>query len=108
MDMENSLPTLIPVATSTISSSLSGLFTPIDVTVYHVSSSANHRATTESGAIEGEYAAALGMKLQKLADPFTPCFMFFYDSLMNHEGLKAVLKLQEDFTVVKGVIKDFP
>jgi len=33
------------------------------------------------------YAAVVGIKLQQLVDLFTPCYMFFYSSLMDAEVL---------------------
>ncbi|KAF4635697.1 hypothetical protein G7Y89_g2384 [Cudoniella acicularis] len=55
------------------------------------------------------YVAAMGMKLQKLPkpDPFTPCHMFFYGSLMDTEVLQSVLGLPDRPAIVKGEIKGF-
>ncbi|RDL36417.1 Uncharacterized protein BP5553_05769 [Venustampulla echinocandica] len=49
----------------------------------------------------------MGTKFLKLVNPFTPCFMFFYGSLMDSEVLQSVLSLQDTPTVAKGVIKGF-
>jgi len=47
------------------------------------------------------------VKLQELARPFTPCYMFFYGSLMDPEVLQSVLGLSPTPAVAKGVITGF-
>lgn len=45
---------------------------------------------------------------EKLDDPFTPCFMFFYGSLMDPDVLQSVAGLEETPTAAaKGVMKGF-
>jgi hypothetical protein len=61
-----------------------------------------------SPAISKEtYAAVVGIKLHQLVDLFTPCYMFFYSSLMDVEVLQLVLGLSDIPSVVKGEIKRF-
>ncbi|KAH8588147.1 hypothetical protein B0O99DRAFT_601048 [Bisporella sp. PMI_857] len=47
------------------------------------------------------------MPLQKFADPFSPCFMFFYGSLMDPDVLQSVLGLSDVPRLRKGTIKGF-
>ena len=53
------------------------------------------------------YAASMGVKLGEPEVPFTPCFMFFYGSLMDAEVLQSVLGLRHTPIVKRGVTEGF-
>ncbi|PVH82196.1 hypothetical protein DL98DRAFT_620988 [Cadophora sp. DSE1049] len=53
------------------------------------------------------YAVAMGVDLQKQTDPFRPCYMFFYGSLMDAEVLQSVLNLPETPSVMQGKTRGF-
>jgi gamma-glutamylcyclotransferase (GGCT)/AIG2-like uncharacterized protein YtfP len=52
-------------------------------------------------------AAAMGVKLQQKIEPFKPCYMFFYGSLMDPEVLQSVLGLGYLPSVAKGTAVGF-
>ncbi|KAK0119678.1 hypothetical protein ONS95_011114 [Cadophora gregata] len=56
---------------------------------------------------EETYATATDVDLRKKTDPFRPCYMFFYGSLMDAEVLQSVLDLPETPSVTQGEIKGF-